>query len=84
MIKLKICSVDLSCPPIIQIFVKKSGTHRRRIMSFNPNKLQLQALLTIFKVTTPEEMENKTFTVPKRFSQTNLAFKYLIQKGQLQ
>jgi hypothetical protein len=83
MIKLEICSVDLSYPSIVQIFVKKTKTHRRRIISFNPDKLQLKILMTIFGVKNPQKMEGKIFQIAEEFSQTDLAFEHLINQGHL-
>ncbi|MCD4704904.1 hypothetical protein K8R66_02390 [bacterium] len=81
MFKLQICVVEMSCKSKIQIFVKEAGSHRKRIMSFNPNTLQLKILMTIFEIQSPQEMEGKIFQIPEEFSQTDLAFKYLMEKN---
>ena len=83
MIELQICVVNLLHGSKIQIFVKKIGTYRKRIISFNPNKSQLETLMTIFGVKNPKKMEGKTFQIPKKLSQTNLAFEHIIKQGQL-
>ena len=68
---------------VVQIFIKKIGAHKKRIISFNPNKSELEVLMTIFEVNDSKEMEDKIFQVPEEAVQTNLAFEYLIKQGHL-
>jgi|GEM_PF-3104024 hypothetical protein len=82
-IKLEIVEVKLDGKSGPQIFVKKSASRKKRILSFIPDESQLKSLLIIFEVNTPEGMKGKTFQIPKEFDQTNLAFEYIIKKGKL-
>jgi hypothetical protein len=68
---------------VAQIFIQRSESTKRRKLSFDPNRTQLEKLLIIFEVNTPKEMENKEFQVPEQFDLTHWAFEYIIKKGHL-
>ena len=83
LIKLQICKVNLESKLKPRIFIKKVGDHRKRTLHYYPTPEDIKKLLSIFRIKDLGGLRGKIFQVPEEKSQTDLAFKFILNQGHL-